>query len=155
MSTLSSDVMTDGKRLRTCCLSSGYIPLAWKPETRLHPFNLLTNLYNKEGKTVFGKLSIYLDPRRQVSNMSFQLTLPGLKTATSNGWHKWVALGGRHMKNVSWSMHFCITDADKWEPRLSPINTIGPLRCWIDAKNCLKNHTSQVRESNHPFLVQS
>ena len=80
--------MTDGKRLRNFCLSSGYIPLARKPETRLHPFNLLANLYSKEEKTVFGKLSTHLDSRRQAYNMSFQLTLAFLKTVTFNYWHK-------------------------------------------------------------------
>ena len=155
LSTLFPDVMTDGKRLRNRCLLSEYIPLTRKPEKRFHAFNLLTNLYNKERKTVLGKLSIHLDSRCQVPNMSFQLTLAGLKTATSNGWYKWVALGGKHMNNMSQAMHSWITDVEKWQPRLSLINTIDHLKCSIDGKNCLKNHTSKVHKSNHPFLVQS
>ena len=100
--------------------------------------------YIKPGKTVFGRFALHFDSRRQISRMSFHSTFRVLKTATSNGWHKCVELGGRQMNRISFALHASITFTEKCDPKLSPINTFRPGSCEATGKNCLENHKSNV-----------
>ena len=108
----------------------------------------------KPGKTVFGRFALHFDLWRQISRMSFHSTFKALKTATSNGWHKCVELGGRQMNRI-FVLHASITFTEKCEPKLSPINTFHPGICEATGKNCLEKHKSKVLMSNHPLLVAS
>ena len=129
--------------------------LKWdkREEVKLTVFRYLK--YMKPGKTVFGRFALDFDSRRQVSRMSFHSTFNGLKTATSNGWHKCVELGGGQMNIISFVLHASITFAEKCDSKLSPIKTFFPGIREATGKNCLKNHKSKVLISNHPLLVAS
>lgn len=105
---------------------------------------------SKRGKTCFGTDPLFC--RFQRSNVFLQLCFNGLKYATSSGWQRCVALGGRNANRILFSKQHFITFYDRWDATLSPMITLGnPFSSFLKYDNAIeKNQSSNIGLSNQP-----